>query len=231
MPSNLTGLLIFVAFFVPGFIYLARSEKFLAARQYSTLREAGVVVSASVAAIGTILAALLLVEAVCPCLAPDFDSLVNDGSAHAKEHYASLALWTIGILAAASLLCFIAASPPSIVSSVAAKAGLTGLEEYVTDRNVRPIRTISGWDNLFQLHNREGRVLVDIRLINDWVYRGTLLTYSTQIVENSDRSITIIEARELLPGAEDFVDIDGGAMIVAASQVRTINAFFYPKVD
>src|SRR4029453_14306244 len=115
MPTTLSGLLLFVALLSPGFCFLLRRERVVAGRRLSAFRETVAIVFASVVTLGVAFGLFTLVHLLLPTHTPDVGRLVRTSGGYAKQEYAYLSLWAIGVLLSACLLAFAAAKPPKWV--------------------------------------------------------------------------------------------------------------------
>jgi hypothetical protein len=176
VPTTLSGLLLFVALLTPGFCYLVRRERLAAGRRLSPFRETIAIVFTSVVALSIALGLFALVHLLLPTHTPDIGRLVRASGDYAKQEYAYLSLWAVGVLLTACLIAVIAAKPPVWVSSL------------LTDPQA--IEHVSAWWRLFQaLPKHKKRVIC--RLDDGTFVEGWLWLYNAETDETGDRELVL----------------------------------------
>ena len=114
MPTTLTGLLLFVVLLLPGFAYAVGKERNATGQQLTPFRETAAVVAASVSFELVVLGIFAVIRTLWPSLTPDVGALIRDGRSYLRGggsqpgHYGQVALWTIGMLAVATVLAYVA---------------------------------------------------------------------------------------------------------------------------
>jgi Family of unknown function (DUF6338) len=101
MPTSLVGLVLFVVLLAPGMVYVRRRERQRAATRVSALRETTTIVLASVTCEVLVAGLLAVARVAWPPGTPDVGALVRDPASAVRAGYASLALWAVGLVAAA----------------------------------------------------------------------------------------------------------------------------------
>ena len=229
MPTTIGSLLVFVALLTPGFVYLTRTETRLPGRRYSALRETATVVSASLTANLSVLAAFWIVRYLWPHGTPDVEALVRTPHTYFQNHPAQITLWSVGFLAVAVGLAAGAAVPPEWCLKLARRIRFwpgPPITRYVENRRSHgPITTESGWGAAFN-DKPDHVVYVGLRLRDGTYLDGPLLSYSSQLEENEARSIQLgkpVRVRTPSADEEDVRPWDVDVIIVAASEIKTIS--------
>ncbi len=235
MPTTISSLFVFVAILTPGFVYLTRTETRLPGRRYSALRETASIVSVSVATNAVVLVGFWIVRSVLSGITPDVGALLRDPQTYLANHPAQVTMWFAGLLGAAVGLGALAAVPPEwsekLFSRVGRWPGPT-IAEYIENRRARgPIAPESGWGVAF--HEKPDRmVYVGLRLRDETYLDGPLLSFSSQIEENDQRSIKLGRpVRISFPSATEaeLLPWDVDAVIVSASEIKMISVNYLPK--
>jgi hypothetical protein len=94
MPTNLVGLLLFVAMLAPGLVYVLRQEGERPPQPLSPFRETVLLALVSVTCNVVVLSLLVPVRVLVPDYTPDVGAMVRDLEAYAVDHYGLLALWS-----------------------------------------------------------------------------------------------------------------------------------------
>ncbi len=246
MPATITGLILFVVLLAPGFAFLVRTETRLPSREYSVLRETGIVVTTSLMFDGVILLLFGLLRGLAAGLTPDVGEFVRSPSDFFGDHYVQVLAWGSVLLLLAMALAWLAAVPPLWIDSLLANAmeqvnkmtsnhrlkrlvepRLLSTRTWVGRRRREPIVTESGWSRV--MHAKPDRhVFVGLRLVDGaWLY-GELNSINASLVESGDRSLILEGPVQLRPpGKETKVDErDVGFLVVQADQIKTMEVHY-----
>lgn len=218
MPTTLVGLLLFVVLLAPGFCYLLRREREQPARTVSTFRETVTLAAISLCCDATVGVAFAVVRILLPTRTPDIGALVRHPGDYAREHYASLAWWGLGLLMAACLLG-VALASTDIGAKTAARLGrIPGLRWLAPPAN--SVTFQSAWWRLFHQHE-DSLVHVGCHLDDGSFISGWLLSYAADHDETGDRELTLSAPVFFRPaGDADGADLDGvGAVAVSARRI------------
>lgn len=233
MPTTIGSLLVFVAALTPGFVFLMRTETRLPGRRYTPVRETALIVSASLAAYGVVLFFFWIARGALPTHTPDVGLFILDPHAYFQDHYGEVTLWAVGLVATAVGLASVAAVPPrwsmKPISWLRIWPG-PALQSYIENRHRRgPIAPESGWGVAFHRHPDQ-LVYVGLRLKDGTYLDGPLGMFSSQIEENDNRSIQLVRPVRIRTSSTDkLVEWAVDAVIVAASQIKTISVNYIPK--
>ena len=232
MPTTISSLVVFVALLTPGFVYLARTETRLPGQRYSPLRETATIVSASLLVDGFVLAVFAAVRYLCPDITPDIGSLIREPHAYFQNHYEQILLWSVLLFALATGLAATAAVPPSWSQKLVSLFSASLAESMEKRRSRNPIRPESGWVTAFHEGGSDHRVFLGLRLKDGTYLHGPLSYFSTQIAENDERSIQLERPVQIrTPSADDLVVLEANAVIVSASEIKTISVHHVPMSD
>lgn len=219
--------MIFVVFLTPGFVYLVRTETRLPEKRYSPLRETVTIMAVSLAVNAVVLAVFAVLRGLWPAITPDVGAMVHAPGAYFQGNYAEVTLWAVLLLLAAACLASVIAVPPEWSGTLASKVnrwpGPTVAAFIETRRLQGPIEPVSGWGFAFK---RAGhRVFVGLDLKDGTYLDGPLQSFSPDLDENDERSITIGRPVKIRPAKADadVVDWDVDRVIVSASEIRTIS--------
>lgn len=206
MPTSLLGLVLFVALLTPGFTYLAARDRLMAVRQLSALRETATVATVSIGADLSAFLVFAAVRGIWPDATPDVGRLVRDGGPYIEQHYLSFGLTGIALLGGATA-----------VAGIAGHAmGTRGSGDS------RPIEWMSGWSKAFTLEPDTYKVL-HCELLDGTVISGSLLSFSPQLEETSDRSLVLTAPLTIRsPESNELQPWPNGAVVLSAAQIKHV---------
>jgi hypothetical protein len=130
-----------------------------------------------VVALGIALGLFAVVHLLLPAHTPDVGRLVRTSSDYARQEYAYLSLWAIGVLLSACLIAFIAAKPPALLACLSL-------------RDPQAIEHVSAWWRLFEA-NPDTHKRVICRLDDGTIVEGGLWLYNAEPEETGDRELTL----------------------------------------
>ncbi|MFD4637598.1 DUF6338 family protein [Lentzea sp. NPDC058436] len=210
VPTTLLGLVLFVALLTPGFAYSARRERSGPERQFSALRETVAMVAVSVVCDLVVLSLALAVWTISPRRTVDLTALLGKPGDYAVKHHVALWIWSVGLVAAATLLAVLVAGPAF---------------DRLSRRNEAPF--LSAWGRLFTAHP-DCRVHVGCHLSDGTYVAGWLLTYSRAAADVADRELTISgPVQYRAAGQETTTELPNvGAMAVSARQLTLLQVSY-----
>ena len=103
IPSDLTGLLLFVILLLPGFAYNSVRARRRPDRQLTALQETVIIVTASLAALAAAGVVFAIIRALLPGVTPDVRTALFSTHAYLQAHYVRTAWWAVAFLAVAIL--------------------------------------------------------------------------------------------------------------------------------
>lgn len=104
MPTNVAGLVIFVALLIPGFVYVAQRRLRVPQRALSTTAETATLVALSMICNAVVVLAFALLRSLAPEHTPDVGALLLNGNKYAAPRLGYLYAWAGGAVAASSAL-------------------------------------------------------------------------------------------------------------------------------
>lgn len=229
MPSNLSGLLLFVALLAPGFVYHSRREALRASAELTTLREAGTIVLTSLV-FNAIAAGVFFAIHRLADVGPSVQLLVDDTAGYARREWRALTAWGGGLLAFSCLLAAQVARPTArvrhIVEATFGRQGDFGNWLRLTE--IAPAWPISAWQSVFIEHAPGGGFpMVEVRLVDGTVVSGRHVSHTAQIEEDSDRSIVLgppLHARHPGDPNRDLLAVE--RLVVAADQISYLTVTY-----
>jgi hypothetical protein len=101
IPSDLTGLLLFVILLLPGFAYNSVRARRRPDRQLTALQETVIIVTASLTALAVTGVVFAVIRELLPGVTPDVRAAVFSTHAYLQAHYVQAVWWAVAFLAAA----------------------------------------------------------------------------------------------------------------------------------
>jgi hypothetical protein len=185
IPSDLTGLLLFVILLLPGFAYNSVRARRRPDRQLTALQETVIIVTASLAALAVTGVVFAVIRALLPGVTPDVRAAVFSTHAYLQAHYVQAAWWAVAFLAAA----------------IAGAAGVAAAQESRWLSRSRYLRglaappdpsTQSGWWIAFRPGLDAGhQVHVGCTLDDGSYVSGRLRSYSQVAEDTPDRDLVL----------------------------------------
>lgn len=185
IPSDLTGLLLFVVLLLPGFAYNSIRARRRPDRQLTGLQETVIIVTASLAALAVTGVVFAVIRALLPGVTPDVRAALFRTHAYLQVHYVHAAWWAAAFLAVA----------------IAGAAGVATAQESRWLRRSRYLRglaappdpsTQSGWWIAFRPGLDAGyQVHVGCTLDDGSYVSGRLRSYSQVAEDTPDRDLVL----------------------------------------
>jgi len=216
MPTTLTGLLLFVVLLLPGFAYLIGKERHGTERRLSPFRETVAIVAASVTSELVVLVVFAIIRSLWSSLTPDVGALIRNGGVYLRGnhgshgHYGTIAAWGVGLLAAASLLAYLATVPK--IRRISEKL----LGPYPHDS------TVSAWWILFERWKQNRSIEVICILDDGSSVRGGFASFNTAADDSPDRDLILQSPIYYAPTGEEEEFYDVSAVCVAARDIVTM---------
>ena len=216
MPTTLTGLLLFVVLLLPGFAYLVGKERHGTERRLSPFRETVAIVAASVTSELLVLVVFAGIRALWPSRTPDVGALIRNGGSYLRSsrmHYENVAIWAICLLAAATLVAYLATVPS--IRSISKK--ITG--PYPHDS------TVSAWWILFERWPRGRDVEVACMLDDGSAIRGRFGSFNTSADDSPDRDLILRKPIFYRPPGEEAREVPYNMSAVCCPARRIVALF------
>lgn len=210
MPTTFVGLVLFVVFLTPGFIYASQRRRIVPTAERSVLMETAATLSISLAANAITLAIFGVIRGVAPLHTPEIGRLLNDTRSYWIENLPYVSAWLGTLVATSCTVAFAAARWERIHSLI--------------ERIVQPeLRDSSAWNEVFVAD--EGHyVYLGIDLSDGSYLRGRLVWFSTNLDETTDRELVLGQPLTIrLSNEENEHRIGSDRVIVAARKIDRID--------
>ncbi|MDQ1685003.1 MAG: hypothetical protein QOC82_1740 [Frankiaceae bacterium] len=229
MPTTVVGLLVFVLLLVPGLAHHLILERHGSTRRLSTFRETVAVAFVSVLSLGASLGGFAVIRTLWPSGTPDVGSLIRCPRPYFNQHYGRVFAWAIGLLALATVLAVLAASPRfrRLLGWFRARK--------VVKWMLPPPRSnfASGWTQLFEIDRPDHlRAYVGCTLDDGTYFGGWLRSWNRDSEDTPDRELTLTGAITYKRGKKAVILPDVKGMILSARQIHSLRvSYLRPDVD
>ena len=216
MPSTVGGLLLFVVFLIPGFVYYIQRRRFVELKSESALIETARLVSVSVVTNLCAFGAFSLARYFLPNHTPNPEAMLRGGASYIDMRPGYLLLWAVALMAVSSVFAFYLARlskaginlkwfAPDIVNTSA-------WSRYLGDRNTIPANTTP---------------FVGLDLRDGTYVSGYVDWFSTELDEVPDRDLVLAAPITLRKDGKDS-ELGWSRLVVSA---RDIQRMFVSYVD
>ena len=218
IPSDLTGLLLFIILLWPGFAYNSVRARRRPDRQLTSLQETVIIVTASLAALVGTGAIFAIIRVLLPGVTPDVRAALFSTHAYLQGHYVRTAWWAVTFLAVAVL----------------GAMGVAEVQEGQWLRRSRYLRglaappdpsTQSGWWIVFRPGLDAGHgVHVGCTLDDGSYVSGRLRSYSQVAEDTADRDLVLRAPIKVRPrGAAEAQEVQNVTwMMISARHIITM---------
>jgi hypothetical protein len=218
MPSTFGGLLIFVAFLTPGFIYYIQRRRWVPQRSESSLVETARLVSISVLTNLIAFGVFAFYRWRDPHHAPDVNLIATTGWQYVRARPGYMLLWAALFVVASSILAFGLAALPKLGLS------LKWLSPDIVDE--------SSWYYALADEVPKGkRTFVGLDLRDGTYISGYVDWFSTELDEVADRDITLVAAVHaplIFKRDGNPETLDAERMIVSARDIVRMYVSYIP---
>lgn len=216
MPTTFVGLLIFVAFLTPGFLYTAQRRLLAPQAARSALMEMTSVVSVSLGTNAVVGAVFGLIRWALPTRTPDLGLIIQQRSPYWVEHLPYVMAWATSLLVLSCLLAV-------------ASARSRRVPELLTKRFPPVIFESSAWCATLAA-DPGSFVHAGLELSDGGFVSGRVVWFSTDLEETGDRDLVL--GPPLLIRTEDGATDPGAQrVIVAARDIRRIDVSYITDVN
>jgi hypothetical protein len=229
IPSTPAGVALLLVLIAPGLAYVLRREKAVPAGPRSAFREALQVIFVSVASLTAIGLLATLLRAVKPALTLDVGGLVRAPGPFARTHHAQLAWWSLGLLAAATLLAWIMADPRLI-------RGLRWFSErrpftWLTGASSSDLVEVTGWWRVFDDRRPKDTAKVNVGvLIDDGTYvQGTLTSWTAGGLDYDKRELVLKAPLRYQTTDGELHDMHIDMILIAGRNIRRLDVKYLKK--
>jgi hypothetical protein len=185
-------------------------------RRLSPFRETVAIAAASVTSELFVLIAFAVIRALWPSRTPDVGALIRDAGSYLRSshvHYQNVAVWGICLLAAATIVAYLATVPA--VRRVTEK--LTG--PYPHDS------TVSAWWILFERWPKDRDVQIACTLDDGSAVRGLFGSFNISADDSPDRDLILRKPVFYRPPGEDAKEVPFNVSAVCCPARRIVALF------
>ncbi|HVE91410.1 MAG TPA: DUF6338 family protein [Actinomycetota bacterium] len=225
MPTTFLGLLIFVAFLAPGFVFVLIREQRRPSPERSVFRETALFLLSGL--LGNILALLLfgLARTKFPNRTPDVGQLIRQPGPYAEGHYLELAWWSLGFLVLSCVTAIVLAHQDPrkwrLISFLGNRKFLSFLGGSIS--------VDSAWEVVFnseaiaETEKHCGCLLED----GTWI-SGVLASSSPDPRETGDRELVLAPPIYWrAAGDETVVESDAQRVVISARRLVVLDVRYY----
>lgn len=240
MPTTLTGLLLFVVLLLPGFAYLIGKERHGTERRLSPFRETVAIVAASVTSELAMFVIFAGIRALWPSGTPDVGALIRNGrdyllGTHGHPgQYRLVSVWGISLLAAASLVAYLATKPkirrplenkPRLTRLIEPRPKLKRLVEKLNGPPYPHDSMVSAWWVLFERWPRGRDIQVACILDDGSAVRGKFGSFNNSADDSADRDLVLQEPIFYRPPGEKAREVLWDMSAVCCSARHIVSLF------
>lgn len=226
IPSDLTGLLLFVILLLPGFAYNSVRARRRPDRQLTALQETVIIVSASLAALAAVGVVFAIIRALLPGVTPDVRAVLFSTHVYLQAHYVRTTWWAVALLAVAIL--------GAMGAAVAQDSQQLRRTRYLRRLAAPPDpSTQSGWWIAFGPGLDAGhQVHVGCTLDDGSYVSGRLRSYSQVAEDTPDRDLVLRAPIKVRPrGASDTMEASNVTlMTISARHIVTMAVTYVARV-
>ena len=177
MPTTFVGLIVFVSFLTPGFLYTAQRRVLAPQANRSALMETTSVVAISLATNVLVVGVFGLLRILSPTHTPDIGKLLKSDSGYWLENLPYVTSWALAVLAVSCATSVVLArweAPQRLVTAVFAP--------IIVDS--------SAWSEVFATE-AGSYVHAGMELADGTYVSGRVVWFSTEVVESGDRDLVL----------------------------------------
>lgn len=211
MPNTLTGLVLFVALLVPGFLHIGIRKRLRPTRNPTAFQEVSETAVMGILSTTGALALFAIIQSIAPTV--DIRLLIESPRTYVASHAALVFAWGIGIL---------------VLATVAASTAAFLINNWDPHSS-----TVSSWWVLFDkwwdpttTDRHVGCVLDD----GGWI-EGTLGSFNMSADDSPERDLILVEPKYRAPDAEDVTSRQGAACVSAQNIVALFVTYAPRRAD
>lgn len=211
MPTTVTGLVLLIVLLLPGLTFVIIRERRGSERRPTPFRETGAVVFCSVLTELVALVLFAVARGLMPGLTPDVGRLVREGPDYAREYYAQLGWWAVGLLLFACAMAAVAAA-------------LTADKPHAS--------AMSAWWVMFHSWFPGENPLVGCILEDGSYIEGRQASFNVSSEDSPDRDLVLMEPLKYRPpGATETHTVPWGAACISARRIVTMFVSYPPAPE
>lgn len=195
MPTTFIGLVLFVGFLTPGFLYTSHRRRLVPRGDDTPIMEVTSIVAISLVTNGLVVMALAVVSTLVPQHTPDLAEAIDYGSGYWLDNLAYMVAWSGGALALSCLLAVVFARCEPLRRAARSRAAQwlsrwrpvqLVLSAFASDVIVET----SSWNETFAVDIGQ-YVHLGLQLRDGSYLSGRLVWFSTEIEETADRDLVL----------------------------------------
>lgn len=226
MPSTLTGLVIVLFSFAPGFVYLLVAERQGAPlRTQSAFRETAQVILTSFLALSAAGAVFGVLRLILGDNTPDLDALVGNPGDYWTDHYSQVTWWGAGLLLFACLLSYLWGAH-SVGRRLAERTRASRAGRFLWPPSSTSFA--SAWTLLLEVREPELHKYVKARLTDATLVEGWMSSFNPHVSETADRELTLANPVHITAPDGTVTVNEGGAVALSARNVLYLDVSYHP---
>jgi hypothetical protein len=218
MPSTLTGLLIFVALLVPGFVHYTWRRRTVPLRPDSTLVETANLVTVSLLANVLALGLFGIGRAVRPNVFLDPRELIRSPGEFIADNLLAASITGVGLLVTAVGIAWAIAARVRPISKVA-----SWFTPAIVDA--------PGWFHVFESATPEQYVHVGCTLAEGGYISGIVDWYSTEVEESDHRSLVLAPPFHRVTGEGEVETSAVERIVLSARDIRVMEVTYLTSLE
>jgi len=216
VPATVGGLVIFVAFLIPGFLYFIQRRRLVPQKSVSPLVETATFTTISLITNLVAVGMFAILRSLLPQHTPDFDKVILEGKSYVAPHFGYLLAWATGMLAVSSGMALGLALGPRFVRRVPG---------WLTPDIVQA----SAWYQVLNDEVPEGcQTFVGCDLQDGSYVSGYVDWFNTEVDEIPDRDLALAAPITVIRGGE-AQEIGFSRLVISARDVLRLYVS-YPEV-
>lgn len=228
MPTTFIGLVLFVGFLTPGFLYTSHRRRLVPRGDDTPIMEVTSIVSISLVTNGVVFVGMAIVSRLVPDHTPDLPKTIDYGSGYWLDNLAYMLAWSGGALALSCLLAVLFARCEPIRRAARSRAA-RWLSRW------RPVRLLvsafasdvivetSSWNETFAVDG-DHYVHLGLQLRDGSYVSGRLIWFSTEIEEVADRDLVLGAPLEIrYDGAGESARMPAERTVISAREILRID--------
>lgn len=227
MPSTLTGILILLVSFAPGYVYLLQSERQGAPlRTVSAFRETAQVILTSFLALSGAAVTFAMIKLLIGDHALDVKALAINPDVYWRDHVFEVVGWGAGLLLLACTMSYLWGAH-TVGSRLAELSQHTSVGRFVWPPSTTSFT--SAWTLMLEVHEPDLHKYVKARLSDGTLVQGWMSSFNPHVSETGDRELTLANPVHIAAPDGTVTANDGGAVALSARNILYLEVDFHPN--
>jgi hypothetical protein len=222
------GVALLLILIAPGLAYVLRREKSVPTGPRTAFREALQVIFVSVASLTSIGLLAALVRVFAPDHTPNVRGLIRAPGPFFRDHYVQLVWWSLGLLAAATLLAWLMADP-RVVRNLQDFSRWHRIT-WLTGASEADITEVSAWWRIFEELKPAGTGLTSVGVLKDdgSYIQGSLVSYSSGGLDNDKRELILTAPLVYVTGDGVQRPLEAQMVLIAGRNISRLDVTHLP---